>query len=378
MRILSALSTFALLATPLLAQDVGRLEEDARNKLRDELRPVAQKLARKPLPELIRLLGEHDVLLLGEVHGVRQTTSFVAAALPELYHKAKLRLFATEFLRQSLSQEANRILQADEWDREAMIGLMRRGPWPTWGYAGYLEIYHSIWQLNHALPEDAEPLRLVGMDSEWSQYEQWFGKLSRRERFQQNLDREKTMIAAVKQGGIGSKTAKKTLVHVGFAHTVTCQGIRLGTVLHKEYPGRLVQVVLHHALRNRQREMPVTELLEELFEKLEKEGVEAPALLPIHETALAKLKDSNWPFARALPHGTLGDLAQHWLFLAPVDEQLPQEWISGFITETMFPQAMPVAVRMRYVQEGECKNAQELDAKLAAHFAQLAKSPKRR
>ena len=55
---------------------------------------------------------------------------------------------------------------------------------------------------------------------------------------------------------------RKTLVHIGFAHTVTCHGMRAGTVLFEKYGARIFQVCLHQNHPCREGQSPLTSFLE--------------------------------------------------------------------------------------------------------------------
>jgi len=338
--------------------EVSKLSEQQRALLQKDL--AARQQA--PIAYLIDKCSKHDIVMLGESHQVRQTCEFVASSLAPLYKKAGLRCLATEFLRSRHTVKANAILQAKTWDRDAMIALMRDNPWPTWGFREYLEIYKAVWTLNASLTEDDPKLQICGMDSNWNQYELWFAKLNRMKRFQTLLARESNMVDSIVIGPVARK--EKVLIHVGLSHSVTNQGVKLGTRLRKDYGKRVAQVVMHHQLGGRKKPSALTALLETMTKSVGK----GPVAFDIQGTPLAGLRDSEAMAFRGRPKSDLGTVFEGYIFLAPTAELEKCRWIPGFITFETFDKALALAMRMGWIEKDSCHTAKELDAALVMRF----------
>ena len=309
------------------------------------------------------------MVLLGENHQVRENCALVADCLRPLYQKAGLRVFATEFLRHRQTAAMNRIVTAEDYDEAAVVALQRDGPWPTWGFRDYADIFRAVWQVNAGRQDGEPPLVVLGLDSDWSQYQFWFGKLSQRRIMQIQLDREHGMVTALADGPLAH--GDKTLVHCGYAHSVTCQGERLGTVLKRRFGERVFQVALHHSFPTPNGIAKLSEWLDGLLRR-----EPAPIGFDVVGSPLAKLQDQDGIYWRLVPAAGLGDFAMGYLYLAPVGELLKMRWIPGFIDDQSFAAANAVAQKLGYVQAGECADAAALDAKLRQRFPDDRPVPK--
>lgn len=322
---------------------------------------------RPPIDYLVAKFAKHDVVLLGETHQIRQNCAFVRTLIDPLYRRAGVRVIATEFLRSRNNARVQTLVTAPAYDRALAMDLFRDGPWPTWGFQEYMDILEGVWRLNDALPEGAERMRVVGIDSDWDQHDLWF-KLGRAERFKTLLAREANMVRVVSDATFDAN--RKALVHVGAAHSCLCHGKRLGTELKKAYGDRVGQVVLHHELGVRG-SSPLTSLIESAA----KARGGAAVGFDIAGSPFAELYDRRMPQFRALRRGLEG-IAEGYVYLVPAAALAKTTWAPGFITEATFEKARDVAVRMRWVKKGQCASAAELDRALAARFP-AARTPKR-
>lgn len=313
-----------------------------------------------PADYLVTAVQRHDCVLLGETHHVRENCAFVAASLSPLYERAGLRVFATEFLRQRQTAAMQLLVTAAEYDEAKVVGLLRDGPWPTWGFADYADIFRAVWQLNRSLPAGAPPLRVLGLDSDWSQYDFWFGGLSPRQVFQLQYDREVAMTEALAKGPLAH--GDKTLVHCGFAHSVTCHGERLGTVLRRRFGDRVFQVALHQEFPGRNGKAPLSVWLDATLQRGKPIGFD------LQGSPLAGLRDPACVFWTLLPKATLADFAEGYVYLAPLDRLRRARWIPGFVTDANFPKTVAVAEKLGYVPKGQCQDAAALDAALQQRF----------
>jgi hypothetical protein len=303
---------------------------------------------------------EHDLVLLGETHQVAENCRFVASLIEPMY-EAGVRTLALEFVRSRFNDDLRELMSTREFDEEVVKRVFRQSPWATWGFQEYAEIHRAAWRFNRSLPADAPKFRLIGIDSDWSQYEYWFGQLDRGQIFQKGLERERHMTDVIKTNCLEKN--EKALVHVGRDHTYK-HGIRLGKVLADQYGTRVRSVAFHSAWPSRDGPAPITEILEGL-------AIRAGGGQPIGfdiESPLARLKDRSYIHWEYMPDAKLADFVQGYVFLKPVDELHGMTWISGFITEENFEQARAIALKMKWVDEEEAETPESLDRALQGKF----------
>lgn len=353
-----------LLAAPFAAGQSDRV--DVAGLGPTDLAPYVEELEKRgaaPVDYLVRKCKKYGVVMVGEVHAVRENCRFMADAIGPLYHKAGVRQLATEFLRSKNTGRVNTLVTAAKWDGAQAADIQRDGPWPTWGYQEYLDILKAVWQLNRALPADAERFRIAGLDSDWTQHQLWFEVKDRRKQFDIRMAREKNMVKVMEEAAFAP--GRKTIVHVGYSHSILCHGLRLGTVLYKKYPDRMFQVALHQSVSAGRRKMSkLTKFLEAVLAA--REG--RPVGIDVLGSRFGNLYDDRAMWARARRDYRFSDMAQGYVFLAPLDRLHRVTWVKGFITPDTFKQARAVAERVGYVKRGTCPDAKTLDSKLAEWF----------
>ena len=349
------------------AIDVGKVSPEDRARLAGTLKEHG--LA--PVDYVVGTFRDHEVVLLGETHGVQETCRFVADLVEPLYRRAGVRQLASEFIRSRNTDRVNRLVTAPEFDEARAVAIQRDGPWPTWGYQEYLDILRAVWKLNRGLPAGAERFRVAGLDSDWDQYDLWFThRQDPRKRFNIQLERESNMAHVVETEAFEKK--RKTLVHVGWSHSILCHGVRLGTVLHKKYGERLFQVAMHRldTVGRGRKPARITRFLEEIH----RAAGGRPAGFDVVGSPLANLVDSETMWSRARKDARFGHFHQGYVILKPLAELHEVHWVKGFITDAMFEKALAVAEKARYVKPGTCKDAASLDRILAQRFRGQLKS----
>jgi len=338
-------------------RDVADLTETDKQELFTHVENNGQS----PVDYVVSKFEPHDLVFLGEAHQIRENCQLVADLIEPL-HSAGVHVLASEFFRSRHTTVLNKILTADQFDKETVIDLLRDNPWPTWGFREYADIVEAAWRLNSELPAEAPRFRIIGMDSDWSQYDLWFETKDRRKVFEVTLNREEHMTQVLRDESLDA--GHKALVHVGYTHTVTCHGIYMATVLRKEYGDRLFQVALHREHGFGKESAPLTLLLEETIAQTGG----APRGFDIVGSPFASLVDKNTIYSRMKPGFGFEKFAEGYVLIAPVSDLHPTDWIDGFITEESFDKALAVAVRLGWVKEGECENPGELNAKIAERF----------
>lgn len=332
----------------------------------DELPRFAKCLderGKAPVDYLVGKFADHEVVILGETHMIRENCGFVAEALAPLYHRADVRCLATEFVRTRLSQEANRLVTGETFDEALAVRIYRQGPWPIWGYRDYIDILQAAWKLNRSLAPEAERLRIVGLDSDWNQYELWYEVKDRRKSFEIRLAREQNMVSAMQAEVFARKC--KALVHVGYAHSILCHGVRLGTELYKKHGRRIFQVSLHQRVSTGRDTAPLTTWLESVFAVRDNK----PVGFDVLGSPFGDVYDQRALWSRAKRDYRFADMAQGYVFLKPLAELHDVTWTPGFIDDRLFEQAKVLAERLGYVKPGTCADAAALNQAMAERFA---------
>lgn len=296
----------------------------------------------------------HDVVLLGEHHLIRENAGFVAELIPVL-DAAGVGVLASEFVRTSQTEAVRELVTAPKFDEAAGIAILRELPSP-WGHREYLDILRAVQAVNAAKDEDAPRFVVLGLDDEWSQAER-FRNDDQTAAMRANLAREQNMVDVMRREVF--EKDRKALVHLGWAHSVTCHGVRLGTVLRKEYGDRVFQVALHHDLAK-----PITARIEALCAE---RGGDAVGF-DVVGSPFASMRDASAMPFQMVRGATLKSFGEGWVFLKPVAELRRTSWIEGFIDAAHFEDARFVAEKMRWIEPGSCETPEELDARLAARF----------
>lgn len=354
----------------------------------DDLSPFLTYLKRNGAPPVDYVVGkfsDHDVVILGEIHEVREYLEFVSDLIPALYHRAGVRCLATEFLRHRNTALANRIVTRPEYDEAAVVELYRDYV-GIWGFREYMDVFKAIWALNNSLPPEAEKFRVVGLDGELEEYDVLSAPEQQREELMQKLwERDEYMAGvfvreALQQGG-------KALLHTGYMHSflryrlpVLADGEltgemepRLGGLLSQEYGDRVFQVCLHQwhfspELFSGGRPTP-RPVLGGLVEKAMAANGGQPLGFDVEGSPFANLRDRKSCYFAYQDGVVFVDLAQGYVFIKPVKELTSRcTWVKGFIVEGNFEKARGMVLQRGWIAEDECTTPEELDERIGALF----------
>lgn len=319
--------------------------------------------AKSPIEYLVGKFQTSDLVILGEEHGIRENCRFVASSLQPLYEQAGVRVLATEFLRSSNTRRVNQLVTGEAFDRKLALDLMRDYAWPTWGYAEYLEILTAVWRLNAALPPDAQRMRVVPLDSDWSQHALFYTQTDPLERFNTMRKRERHMTRVLRNEVLAP--GHKAIVHIGFQHSVLTFGERVAAVLHRQYGDRVWQVCLHHKFSDPRGASEVSRLIDLAW----REYAGGPIGFDTQGTPFAVVRDPGNPAFTFGGDRTLGQLATGYIVFAPLAELHPVSWIDGFITAENFHEALEVAVKMGQADAARETTPEKLNDRLKRELA---------
>jgi hypothetical protein len=156
--------TVMLAACGRRAEDPPRLDP----ALRDTLTTWLSEHGKGPRDYVTGLFATRDVVLLGEVHYVRQNVILIHSLVRPLY-QAGVRTLAIEFARREDQGRIDSLLAAREWHEDLARAIVF--DWCVdWGYQEYVDIFRAAWELNRELPLDAPPFRVLGINDspDWS------------------------------------------------------------------------------------------------------------------------------------------------------------------------------------------------------------------
>lgn len=310
--------------------------------------------AKPPVDYVVDKFETHDAVLLGEMHEVRENCEFVSQLIQPLYRKAGVRILAMEFIRSRNTLQINHLVTAKEYDEDAVVQVFRDYAQP-WGFKEYMDVLREVWRLNRKLPARAEKFRVVGLDSDWSQYDILFRLKDDTSRQKEYQSREEHMIRVLEEEVL--LKGHKAMVYLGYAHTFP-EG-RFGSVLHRRYPDRIFWICLHHRT-NKQ----FTDFLEAVFAQNGNESI----AFDVVGSPFANLRDSTNPYFSLKEQSVFSELAHGYVFLKPVAQFKRITWVEGFVDHTNFEEVRGIALKRRWINENQCTTPEELDQRMKLIF----------
>lgn len=184
-----------------------------------------------------------DLIFVGEAHRVKEHAEFIARMIPVL-HRNGINLLFSEFAGFGDSALIDRLITAETYDDSLARQVAWNDSW-DWAYKEYLDVYRAAWEVNRNLNPGEAPFRIIGLESR-----RYSGK-----------DPETVWAERIRKRSLDA--GEKALVWCGLHHAFTSyyhpyyindtlNGFvtsRLGNILYRKYPARVMTVVLHAPLR---------------------------------------------------------------------------------------------------------------------------------
>ena len=108
---------------------------------------------------VLDLFESHDVVLLGESHGIAETFVFIRELIPSL-HASGVYTIAIEFGAEEFQESVDALVLADVYDphvaRAALFGYN-----VGWPYKQYQDIYRDVWEFNQSLTAADPKMRVL-------------------------------------------------------------------------------------------------------------------------------------------------------------------------------------------------------------------------
>ncbi len=305
-----------------------------------------------PIEYITSKFNEHDVIILGEIHEVRETCQLIADLAGPLYHQAGVRVIAMEAFKYKNTTLANQLVTGKTYDDELALTILRDCAWPIWGFQEYIDILKAIWKVNQALPAEAEKLKVLCLDSDLDMTALVAGqRLWRLPDLAYRMVVRDQFMAKLLTREVLEKD-RKTLVHIGNSHAYTryrrpivkneelvleSRG-RLGSILHQQYGSRILHVALHQwsfpresvtGDNNVSPRKPMGGVLEKIFAK----NNNTPVGFDVFNSPFADLRDNEDCHFAFQQYVTFSDIAEGYVFLRPLDELHKTTWADGFVNE---------------------------------------------
>jgi len=333
--------------------------------------------AKSPVEYVLDKFKDHDVVILGEMHEVRENCKLFADLIEPLYHRAGVRYFAMEVLRHKNTALANQLVTGKEYDQQLALRIFRDYAWPNWGYKEYMDIIKAIWELNSKLPPEAERFKVVALDKgDWEAYDMPTSPFSKEtEDFIKEHD---TFMANVLAYEVLEKGGK-ALVQIGYMHSFVHYRLgdttpRFGYILHEKYGDRIFQVCLHQphfgpeVLKgNPPKSLPV---IIDFVEKIMRKNRNKPVGFDIDGSPFANLRDRKSLYFIFQEDTIFSDIAQGYIFIKPLNKLNKMTWVEGFISEENFERAKAIAQKRGWIamfekrgiiRPGQCDTSEGLD-----------------
>jgi uncharacterized RDD family membrane protein YckC len=123
--------------------------------------------ADNPIDYAVDKSSIYQVVIFGETHEIKGQITFLIDAIPELYHRAGVRVIALEFCTREDNKLIDRLIASPEYDYDLALRIARNQPWRLWGMKEYWDVLYAVWLLNNSLHETDDKMRVVGIDSKW-------------------------------------------------------------------------------------------------------------------------------------------------------------------------------------------------------------------
>ncbi len=338
-----------------------------------DLAPYVEFLQAQSLPAvqyIVSKFADHDIVILGEMHEVKENLVLVSRLVRPLY-AAGVRTLCMESIRHAHTAGANRLVTAPAYDEESATDLLRHNGSVIWGFREYRDVLRSVWELNSELPSEAPKFRIVGLDNGWDRYwvECGSGRLqARSQRLAGSRDFDMAEVVereVLTRGG-------KALVLVGYAHSFTKFATPgrspTGYLLAQRHHERIFQICLHqHHIAVAPAEGRSEPLLPGLIEAVAQSSGLSNIGWDIADSPFASFRDPNSTYFTYRPDVVFSDIAAGYVFLSPLAELNRITWIPGFINQDNFSKANALALKRGWLS-APASTPEELDAFLRQVF----------
>ena len=326
-----------------------------KNNSETELIMSIKENSQKPEKYVIEKFKNHQVILIGENHYIKEQVELIKNLIPELYKNGIYNL-GTEFIRYSDTEKMNELLTDSIYNEKLAEEMSFNSLW-HWGYKEYLDIYKTVWKLNKELPENAPKFRIFGIeeDTDFSYIqseEDYENPEIMKKVFKSSYDFEESegFSAYVIQKEIIDKN-EKALIHSGIHHAFTgyyqpgydaekkdfsgrYEKERMGNLVKNKLGDKTMTIFVHGPWYDKNgytnQVLPLDGVLDSLF-SIPKYKNYLPFGMDTKNTSLGNLKAENTVYKYGYPNFTLKDFCDGYIFLKPINEYSTVTPIKNFV-----------------------------------------------
>lgn len=332
---------------------------------------------KSPIEYVLDKFKDHDVVILGEMHGQKESLELIRDLIEPLYHKAGVRYFAMEILRHKNTALVNQLVTAKEYDQQLALRIFRDFGHPNWGYKEYMDILKAIWELNNKLPAEAEKFKVVALDKgDWDAID--MPQIPSPEKYEEFVNAHDPFMAGVVESEVLDKGGK-VLIQIGYMHSFSRYRLdekasRFGYLLHEKYKDRIFQVCLHqpHVGPEVLTGSPPTSIpvIIDFMETVMSKNANKPVGFDMDNSPFANLKDRKSLYFASQGNIIFSDIAQGYIFIKPIRSLGKMTWVEGFIDQSNFERAKAIAEKQGWIamleksgilKHGECDTPKGLD-----------------
>lgn len=351
-------------------------------KIGAELKSYLETHKQTPTDYVLSKFADHDVVILGEFHRVKENVELIHELIPRLYGRG-IRVLATEFARREDQPLLDSLLNGAAYD-EALAREITFKQFSYWGFQEYVDIFKVAWELNQQLPDMLPKFRILGMNDspDWSI-------------IKSDADRmNETLKKLVWQGGGEEFWAKvvtdavasgeKVLVYCGIHHGfsgyqqpivvdgkfVRFETERTGNYIKRALGERVMTVYLHAiwppntgygGIYVYAADGQIDALMKDL----------GPSYYPVgfdlKDTPFGLLHGETSVYSQGYENFTISQFADGWIFQCPISQYHGVTPIEGFINGKNFETAKQQSVNpsLRKLTIDELNKVIAQDAKMA-------------
>jgi len=319
-----------------------------------------------PIEYAVEQCLKHQIVIFGEVHGIKDYVDLFNQLIPEVYHKAGVRYVVLEVCHIGQNEKIARLIEAEKYDSDLALEIARSALRGIWGHKEYWDIFKTVWKLNKSLSENGEPMKVIGMRPNTDLVLQWL--------WQNNKLSDEKLIKKAEEQAISVKnddvfmadiikqkiieTGEKGIVWVGGFHSfthymmpwvnedmeLTYELSRMGYLLNKEYKEKIFQILCHYTFDSPERtyqkynkkytggETQIDNLIETIMEERGNQAVG----FDVFVSPFANLRDKNAYLFHWQQQVRFSDICRGYIYIKPCNKLSQCTWIEDFVSKEVF------------------------------------------
>ncbi len=328
---------------------------DKAGKMKDNLLEYIESHYKTPVDYVLSKFETHDIVILGEIHRVKQQLNLYHQLIPLLIENG-VNIIATEFARREMQPELDKLVTSKEYDLDLAKYITIKQE-AYWGFQEYLDIYYLVWKYNLNKPR-IEQIRMIGLNDpiKWNVYNNICRKYNRKPNNEElkyiwKDCGEKYWLDAINNNcSIGKD---KVLAIMGSHHAFTKYKLPLfevqqGKIIHKgfskncfgnylfeEYGNRVFNICFHdpwqHKFDSNKSVQPVEGINEEVISpKYQSIGFD------LKDSPFGELPSNDCIYSIGLPEYTISNMFDGYIYTGPLKDLAPVTPVEDFYTEENF------------------------------------------